>query len=174
MYFQNFPSILYPFAINGEKRLIATKDITLNVRAIKSVQENVLVYDEYLMKTGDTPEIVAELLYGDPYLHWTIMLVNQKYDYINDFPIDEVMLEQVVEEKYGVGQRDAQHVIFGRPHWEDPNGNIVDADSPGATIVTNFDYEVKVNESKRSIKVVSPNLINVFIKDVREAFNSNV
>lgn len=174
MYFKEFPVLLYPFMIGGNRTLKAVKDITLNVRAIKAVQDNVMLYDEYLVGDGDTPEIIAERLYGDPNLHWTIMLVNQRYDYINDFPVTDATLESIVAEKYGAGNRDAQHSLFGRPHYEDPDGNVVDADAPFAQAVSNYDYEVKLNEAKRSIKVINPSVIASFVRDIKEAFKTNV
>lgn len=174
MYFKQFPSIYYDFIIGGEVHKKVVKDITLNIRVIKSVLDNVTVYEHYMMKDGETPEIVAERVYGNPLLHWTIMIVNEKYDYVNDFPISGPILEDLVNSKYGSTHRDDQHILFGRPHFEDGSGNVVDADYPNAISITNFDYEFMVNESKRSIKIVDPALIDVFVADIQSAFRSNV
>lgn len=174
MYFKNFPTLLYPFYINGQVVGKVVKDITLNVRVIKSVLANITLYDEYLMQDGDTPEIIAEKMYKDPNLHWTIMLVNDRYDYINDFPVPDSILEQVVLEKYGAGNRNAIHNLYGRLHYEDAFGNIVDSSAAFAVPVTNYDYESRLNEEKRSIKLISPDLIHVFVTDIQEAFVTNV
>lgn len=175
MYFKQFPNIYYPFNIKGVDTLKIVKDITLNVRVIRDVLENVLLYNEYYIQDGDTPEIIAEKMYGDPNLHWTIMLVNGKFDYVNDFPLSDASLEQMVLEKYGRGNRDAQHILFGRAHYTNAAGTVIDNNGdPGLIYVSNYDYEAKINESKRSIKLISNDVIGTFVIDIQQALNTNV
>jgi hypothetical protein len=90
MYFKDFPEFLYDFryALNETKTAIV-KDITRNVRFRKEVLNNIAVYDEYDIIDGETPEIIAEKIYGNPEYHWIIMLANQRYDYLTDFPLPE-------------------------------------------------------------------------------------
>ena len=61
MYFDNFPSMLYPFKINGKVENKLIKDITQNVRLRKQILANVTLYDEYDIRDGETPEIIAEI-----------------------------------------------------------------------------------------------------------------
>jgi len=97
MYFSNFPKIVYDFDLpNGVDYKIVT-DITRNVRLRKQILENILVYDYYDIGEGETPEIISEKIYGTPYYHWVIMLVNQRYDYINDFPLTQLELDTHIE-----------------------------------------------------------------------------
>jgi len=101
MYFSNFPKIVYDFDLpNGVDYKIVT-DITRNVRLRKQILENILVYDYYDIGEGETPEIISEKIYGTPYYHWVIMLVNQRYDYINDFPLTQLELDTHIDKKYG-------------------------------------------------------------------------
>ena len=65
MYFENFPKFAYDFDINGERKVLIVSDITRNVRFRKDILSNVTLYDEYDIKEGETPEIVAEKLYGN-------------------------------------------------------------------------------------------------------------
>lgn len=175
MYFKQFPNIYYPFNINGVDTLKIVKDITLNVRVMRSVLENVLLYDEYYIQDGDTPEIIAEKMYGDPNLNWTIMLVNDKFDYVNDFPLSNASLEQMVSEKYGFGNRDVQHILFGRLHYTNAAGTVIDNNGdPGLIYVSNYDYEARLNESKRSIKLISNDVIGTFVSDIQQVLGTNV
>lgn len=101
MYFANFPKIVYDFDLtNGVDYRIVT-DITRNVRLRKYILENITLYDYYDVGEGETPEIVSEKIYGTPYYHWVIMLVNQRYDYINDFPLTQLELDKYIDSKYG-------------------------------------------------------------------------
>ena len=64
-----------------------------------------------------------------------------------------------------------------------PKGKVVDAgftipdpSSPTATInpvvgVTNYEYETKINEAKRSIYVVTPQYLQLFLNDMRDIMN---
>ena len=74
-YFTNFPKIPYEFIIDGKSVLINVVDIALNVRARKAALKNYLIYDEYDIEEGETPESISEKLYGKPHFHWLIMLI---------------------------------------------------------------------------------------------------
>lgn len=158
MYFESFAKILYEL----EDGFHILKDISENVRFKKEVLENILVFDLYDMKEGETPEIVSEKLYGTAQYHWVLMVLNQKYDYITDFPLPQVELEKYITQKYGDGNEGDIH------HYISEAGFICDSDFPGAASVSNTDYEYSVNESKRRIKVISLDLMVEVIKQ----FNS--
>lgn len=101
MYFSNFPQIVYDFNINGKIDYKIITDITKNVRFRKTILENIALYDYYDIRDGETPEIISEKIYGTSEYHWVIMLLNQRYDYVNDFPLTERELEEHIDTKYG-------------------------------------------------------------------------
>ena len=101
-YFSNFPSQVYDLSLRYEPPLTFTvRDITTNVRFRKDVLENVLAYEVYDVQDGESPEKISENLYGSPYYHWVIMLINERYDYLNDFPMAQRELEALIDQKYG-------------------------------------------------------------------------
>lgn len=159
MYFQKFPDILYQFDIGTTTVLKPVTDITENVRFRKQVLENVLLYDEYDIKEGETPEIIAAKYYGSANYHWVIMLCNQMYDWRSDFPMGYHAIEQYILDKYG-----STHA-YDAHHYIDENGYTVNSDQPGATPVSNYQYEQDVNESKRRIKLISAQLLNSIINE---------
>lgn len=114
MYFSEFPRIYYDFPnyTGDDTFLQVLTDITANVRVRKEIMENVTLYDEYDIKEGETPEIIAEKIYGNPEYHWIIMLANQRYDYLSDFPMSSLELDQHVKETYGVDH------IYDIHHYE--------------------------------------------------------
>lgn len=102
MYFSNFPRIYYDFLQDQtSESLQVLSDITANVRFRKEVLDNITLYDEYDIIEGETPEIIAEKFYGNPELHWIIMLFNQRYDYLRDFPMTNDELYQHCVATYG-------------------------------------------------------------------------
>lgn len=203
MYFDKFPSILYPYEINGEMVYKQVTDITINVRITKAILQYVTSYDEYDMKEGETPEIVAERAYGSPLYHWVVMICNDRYDYLDDFPLPQYELEQYIINKYGSWAKaqethhyiDANGFTVSAPLVTATNivadelykieysgntnftligaanndvGTIFTATGPGTGTgvvipeapiipypVSNYQYEVDVNESKRRIKLIS-------------------
>lgn len=160
MYFKKFPKFLYDFKINGENKVALVKDITQNVRIRTQILENITLYDEYDIKDGETPEIIAEKIYGSPEYHWVVMLCNQRFDYINDFPLSTYNLEEHITQKYGAGNEYNVH------HYIDSNGNIVD--SSQGTPVSNYQFEDDENEKKRRIKLISPELLQTILKNFKE------
>ena len=159
MYFQNFPIIYYDFDINGQRIVKVIKDITINVRIQKQLLENVTIYDEYDILDGETPEIISAKVYGSPLYHWVIMMVNQRFDYIEDFPISSKQLWNYVSDKY--------NDPYGVHHYVNNDGYTVSSEQPGATAVTNYDYEETINESKRRIKLVTSDYLGTIMSQLR-------
>lgn len=101
MYFKDFPVFLYDFDYgNGVSKTTVVTDITRNVRVRRDVLANVAVYDEYDIVDGETPEIISEKFYGTPEYHWVVMLANEKYDYLTDFPLPESQLVKHIATVY--------------------------------------------------------------------------
>lgn len=101
MYFKDFPKFLYDFDYgNGVTKTTIVSDITRNVRIRKEILANVTIFDEYDIQDGETPEIIAEKFYGTPEYHWIVMLANDKYDWISDFPLTETQLVKHIADVY--------------------------------------------------------------------------
>lgn len=161
MYFKEFPQTLYDFQIAGKTKVMLVKDITRNIRFRRDVLANITVYDMYDIVDGETPEIIAEKIYGDSQYHWIIMLANDRYDYIADFPMTYPVLSKYIDEKYGTTKYQPHHYVSA-------TGHIVDSDFPGAIPVSNVVYEEQLNESKRRIKIISPALISTILNNFAE------
>ena len=161
MYFKEFPQFLYDFKYGNTTKTDVVTDITRNVRFRKEVLENVTLFDEYDIVDGETPEIVAEKIYGDPEYHWIIMLANQKHDYISDFPLSEQALVKHIVATYGA-QR------YAIRHYVNSAGFVVNSTATGAVSVSNDAFERTLNESKRRIKVISPQVISTILTQYKE------
>lgn len=163
MYFQNFNTISYPFEVNGEVKNILVKDITKNIRFLSASLAAIKLYDTYIMQDGETPEIVAAKFYGNPNYHWIVMLSNERYDYLEDFPKTQLQLDRYIEEKYGdAADEPSLFVKFGK---------VVDYGTANSYQITNRQYENMLNEQKRSIKIISPDLINAVLADFSRVMN---
>lgn len=162
MYFEKFPPILYDFNINGETQVKLITDVTRNVRFRRDILANVTVFDEYDIQDGETPEIIAEAIYGNAQYHWMIMLANERFDYRNDFPLAYLELSKYITDKYGAGNEDDVH------HYIDPKGFVVNSDATGATSVSNRQFEEAENEKKRRIKIIPSTVIDTILKNFKD------
>lgn len=163
MYFKDFPKFIYDFKYDGSDttKTSVVKDITRNVRVRKEILSNITLYDEYDIIDGETPEIIAEKIYGNPEYHWIIMLVNERYDYITDFPLEESALVKVMQDKYGSS-------LYSVKYYVDAKGFVVNSSAPGAVPVTNEQWEREQNEKKRRIKLISNQLIGTILKNYKD------
>lgn len=166
-YFTYFTPILVDFSEFGaEPQRYLLSDIATNVRIKKDLLTNLVYYDEYDIRDNETPEILSEMFYGTSSLHWLVMLANDRYDYLSDFPMDQQTLEQYISQKYTN--------IYDIHHYESSDGYTVMSDYVNpqgvadATPITNYDYEISVNESKRRIKVIPPEYVGDLLTRFRE------
>lgn len=84
MYFANFPNIVYDSVGNDDFKIVTNLLRRVSLRA--KVREDILLFDRYDVREGETPEIIADKLYGDSELHWTILLLNNITDRYSQWP----------------------------------------------------------------------------------------
>jgi len=168
MYFKEFPTFLYDFRYgnSANTKTSLVKDITRNIRFRRDILSTITMYDEYDIEDGETPEIIAEKMYGNPEYHWIIMLANNRYDYITDFPLDEVSLVKHIEAKYGEDRYAVHH--YEAQVDADADNHVVNSDYPGAYPVSNDEWERRINEEKRRIKIISPSLVSAILKNYKD------
>jgi nicotinamide riboside kinase len=100
-YFDKIPQLAYN--IDG-KRLTNYQSVTnilFRVRFLREAINNVYAYYEYLIKDNDTPEIIAEKVYGDPEAHWVILMANDIVDAQYDWPLNYDDFNKYIIGKYG-------------------------------------------------------------------------
>ena len=174
MYFDNFPVIVYDSVGQGKY-----KDVTNLLRRVamrSKVKSNTLMFDTYDVKEGETPEMIADKLYGDPELHWVILLVNDITDRYHQWPMSTPQFLAFVNDKYsnvdGVhhyeiaqdsGDTDTKIEVYN-------NSALYTGDSDfyaSASTVTNFEYEENEQDKKRSIRLLDPNYLKSFIAEFK-------
>lgn len=94
-YFNKFPLLRYSFD-NGTTSKIAV-DILKRVGFKESIKKTTELFTEYEILDGETPEMVADKIYGDPSLHWVIMIMNDIVNPYYDWPISTRILNKSVD-----------------------------------------------------------------------------
>jgi hypothetical protein len=100
MYFRNFPKNLYSFDLSGASPTTVT-NIFSRFSFNSNALNNAFAFYKYQLVDGDTPEIVASKVYGDPTLHWVICLTNNLSDPLFELPLSQDALERKIIKQYG-------------------------------------------------------------------------
>ncbi len=70
-YFNYFPKTIYNLDNSGS--LDSITNLTINFSFDKNILENAVLYYEYDVQDGETPEVVAHKVYGSSEKHWIIL-----------------------------------------------------------------------------------------------------
>jgi hypothetical protein len=96
-FFKYFPNVAYTL---NDITLENAKNILSKVAFEKNFRENSVLYYEYLVEDGDTPDIVAHKIYGSSENHWIILMLNELMHPQFDWPLDSHSLSKYIDAKY--------------------------------------------------------------------------
>ena len=178
-YFRRFPLMAYD--IKGNKQYKLLPDILRRVKLRTGIRNGSFLFDKYNVKQGEKPEDIAFKWFGDAEYHWIILMTNNVTDRYYQWPMTQPQFEEFLKDKYGAGSEDSIH------HYEitQKSGNKtadgpsdydhlieVNSNEPGAASVSNIEYERRIQDQKRQIKLLPPNFVNAFIDEFRSLINS--
>lgn len=161
-YFGMFPTMFYNMGSVNSPNVKQVVDITRRVKFKEIVTDDTVFYDDYLVQNGETPEMVSDKFYDSSFFHWVILVANNIVDVKTDWPMNEDVFDKYVVSKYGQENIGAPH------HYVNGRGYVVDAGTLGAEAVSNYDYELSINNAKRRIKLVKPELLDSILEQFEE------
>ena len=174
MYFGHFPLIPYDSVGDGKFKLVT--NLLKRVAVRSKVKTNVLVFDTYDVRMGETPEEIADKLYNDPELHWVVLLMNNITDRYHQWPLTENQFIAHINDKYD--NVDATH------HYEisQTSGDTTikidigtdNSDHSGATAITNYEYEVARQDEMRKIRLLDPAYIEQFVDEYKILMKASI
>ena len=137
-YFENFKYIFYDLSNNPQHPApVIVRNIMQRATIRENLKKAALIYYTYQVKEGDTPEIVAHKYYGDPELHWLVLMVNNIIDPQYDWPLDQDTFQSYLINLYG-SVATAQTTTH---HYEK---NVLKTDN-STGISTHFDYIIDLD-----------------------------
>ena len=164
-YFKMFP--LIPYDAKGDGKPTLMTDIFRRVKLTSNLTNQVVDFDYYNVQDGETPEMIAYKYYGDSQLHWTILVVNNIIDYYHDWPMSVQRFEQYIAEKYtnpqAIHHYEVNQTSGDTTKTIDVGMNVTDYSS--AAVVSNYQYEQKLQDEKRQIRLIQPRFIGRFVED---------
>ena len=171
-YFKRFPLMAY--RVKNSKSFDDFKLMPQIIKRVKlrsGIKNGLFLFDKYDVVSGENPEDIAFKFYGDPTLHWVILMTNDITDRYYQWPMSQPQFAEFLTDKYGAGSEDAVH------HYElaQTSGSTtsidnshmleVNSDTDGATTITNREFEERVQDDLRQIKLLDEKYLTSFTEE---------
>lgn len=187
-YFRELPEIQYQSPIkdrNSSLDYVTAKNLFRRVKLRDDLQNVFTLFNKYEIREGERPDTVAEKLYGAPDYDWVVLLSANITSVRDQWPLSDKDLYLYSENKYGTILNDIKfyettEVKDSKDRLILPAGKVVDKtftipnpNNPLLTLnpvtgVSNYDYEVRKNEKKRSIYVLKPGYLQQYVNDFKD------
>ena len=187
-YFRELPNLRYPSFLKEKKSsldYIEVKNVFRRIKLRDDLQNNFTIFEKYEIEEGSRPDTLAEELYGNPEFDWIVLTVAGILNVRNEWPLSNHDLYNYAEEKYGESLNSVRFFETKEVKNADgklilPKGKIVDSgftipnpDNVSANLnpvvgISNYEYETRLNDEKRSIYVLREGYIQTFLNDIRE------
>ena len=169
-YFSKFPLTTYDIKGNDIRKLLP--DILRRVKLRSVIKSGGMLFDKYDVKEGEKPEDIAFKWFGDPELHWVILMTNNVTDRYYDWPMNQAQFAEYLDDKYS--NPDAIHHYevtkdSGRTTGQVPSDYShlveVNSDTDNAVSVSFREYEEREQDKKRQIQLLNKSLLGDFVNE---------
>ena len=169
-YFSKFPKGVYDIAGNKQYKLVT--DIMRRIKVRSKILDEASLYDTYDVPSGERPEMTAFKHFGDTELHWVILLTNNITDAYYGWPLSDQDFEKYVTDKYSNPGAVHHYEITqssGKTTGDGPSDYShkveVNSTEAGAESVSNYEYERREQDKLRTIKLLNPQFLGLFIEE---------
>jgi hypothetical protein len=158
-YFSYFSKTVY--SLDNSNNVDVVTDITTRFAFEKTFQNNSSVYYEYDVQDSDTPEIIANKMYGSSDKYWIILMLNQITDPQFDFPLDQRTIISFIDEKYSANANIGQSGIA----WAQSNVKAYYKVETRTTISTDTELKTKLEIDANTYANVVSSTSNLTLND---------
>ena len=186
-YFRELPDILYQSQSsdrNSSRDYVRVKNLFRRVKLRDDLQNVFTLFNKYQIPDGARPDTVAEANYGSADYDWVVLLTAGIINVTDQWPLSDKDLYRYVENKYGndltavrfyetTEVKDSSgRLILPKQKVVDSNFTIPNPSNPSVnlnpvTAITNYEYEVRKNDEKRTIYLLKPEYLQVYLGDMR-------
>ena len=169
-YFSKFPLFVYDVKNNNNYKLLP--DILRRVKLRATIKSGGMLFEKYDVKEGEKPEDIAFKWFGDPELHWVILMTNNVTDRYYDWPMNQAQFAEYLDDKYS--NPDAIHHYevtkdSGRTTGQGPSDYShlveVNSDTDNAVSVSFREYEEREQDKKRQIQLLNKSFLGDFVSE---------
>ena len=195
-YFRNIPNFEYVNRLpdsHSSSEYIEVKNLFRRGKIKDDIFKDVTYFTKYNIKGDDRPDNVAFDVYQDSTLDWVILLSNNIVNVQNEWPLDQESFENYLLNKYGDQQtiegthhyetkeiKNSLGSIILKKGLEVPKlftmkfldsnlgtyteiGGVTD---PITTEVTNYEYEINLQNERRHIYILKQDYLNIILSDM--------
>jgi len=192
-YFRRVPNFEYVSRDSNAKNIsdyVPVKNLFKRGKLREDIFGNLSFFEKYSIIGDERPDNVAFKFYDDETLDWIILLSNNILNIQDEWPMTQRLFDKVMLEKYG----SYETLYSGIHHYETeevknslgitivPAGIQVDRDffteyndneeiiyrQDVVTPITNYEYEIKIEEEKRNIFILKPSYLNIVFDDLED------
>ena len=192
-YFKQVPNFEYVSRLPDAKisDYIPVKNLFKKGYLRDDIFQDLTFFTKYKVQGDDRPDSIAYTLYNNASLDWVILLSNNIINIQTEWPMPQADLDRYLLEKYG--SYEAQEEIHHYETQEVKNSTGVVIVEEGLTVesdfsvefydwmidsletkqdittpITNYEYEMKIEDDKRNIFALKPRYLNVVKDDLQE------
>ena len=195
-YFRNVPNFEYVNRLpesHSSSEYIEVKNLFKRGKIRNDIFKDVTYFTKYSIQGDDRPDNVAFSLYQDSGLDWVVLLANNIINIQDEWPLTQESFENYLLNKYGNEQsihgihhyeskeiKNSIGSIILKEGLEVPKlftmkfldvnlGTYTEVGGAGDLItseVTNYDYEVDLQDKKRQIYILKQNYLNIVLTDM--------
>ncbi len=187
-YFRELPNIFYQSTKtdrSSSNDYVQVKNIFRRAKLRDDLKYVFTSLVDYYIRDGFRPDTVAQEIYNDPELDWVVLTSANIINVRDEWPLNSFEVYNYSLEKYGKDLNQIRHyettevkdssgrLILPKGKVVDDNFTIPDPSSPTATLnpvsgVTNYEYETILNDAKRSIYIIAPSYLQIFLNDMKD------
>ena len=187
-YFRELPNLNYQSTLSdrsSSEDYVVVKNIFRRAKLRDDLKNVFTSLVDYYIRDGIRPDQVADAVYGDPELDWVVLTSANIINVRDEWPLSSYEIYNYALNKYGKDLNQIRHyettevkdssgrLILPKGKIVDSGFTIPDPSSPTATLnpvggVTYYEYESKLNDAKRSIYIITPNYLQVFLNDMKD------
>ena len=173
MYFDRFPKGNY--ILPGTKTSKLVSDLFRRVKIRDKIKNEASIYTEYFVTGGERPEHIAQKHFGNPELHWVVLITNNIADALYDWPMSFSAFEEYIKDKYDNAEaiHHYEKVQSSGPQTSIDYSHLIECNStdPGAQAVSNREYEQRIQDKKSRIKLLEPAYLPILIEEFERLMN---
>ena len=189
-YFRRLPDLEYVSRLKDSRisDYLVVKNLFKKGVLREDIYQNIATFEKYKIIGDERPDNVAKKIYDNSELDWLVLVSNNIININSEWPMRQIDFDEHLISKYGTYENlhggihhyeskeivDNGVVILPEGLWVDEKYEFEFTNSLGEIIkrrpgvaITNYNYELSLEDAKRNINVLKPKYVNLVIDDLR-------
>ena len=189
-YFKGIPNISYDINGTAPNTFQKVTNIMMRPKFKRKVIDEISNYYPYHVKDGERPDILSHRIYGSVAFAYLILLFNDIYDPVFDWPLGSREFDSYIVNKYGsvasalnttkyyyqiiraeVAKTGTSERIPAVKYIIDSTAYAILGEND-KTVINAYDWEFELNDEKAQIQLIDPSYIHDIDYEVKRMFSA--